>query len=104
MGIVYLSRSLDVRFANARGQTLAGVLHHPAGETNGYVLYAACFTCSKDVPIAGRLARARARRGYGVLRFDLTGLGESEGDFAASDFETEIQDVLAAAAWMRESR
>lgn len=98
-----LSQSVDIQFTNTQGHVLAGVLHRPSsGEPKAYVLYAACFTCSKDIPIAARLARALAQRGYGVLRFDLMGLGESEGDFAVSDFETEIEDILAAARWLRE--
>ncbi len=97
-----LPRPKPIRFDNARGHALAGVLHLPAGEARAHVVFTACFTCSKDIPIAVRLARALARHGYAVLRFDLTGLGESGGNFTESDFESEIDDVLRAAAWLRE--
>ncbi|APZ41820.1 alpha/beta hydrolase family protein [Acidihalobacter ferrooxydans] len=95
-------RPARIRFANARGESLAGVLHWPVDAPRAFVLYAACFTCDKDIPVAVRLAHALAQRGYAVLRFDLTGLGESAGDFGDSDFDSEIDDVLHAADWLRE--
>lgn len=95
-----LPRPQPVRFDNARGQPLAGVLHKPAGEARAYAVFVACFTCSKDIPVAVRLARALAQHGFGVLRFDLTGLGESGGSFNETNFESEVDDVLRAAAWL----
>lgn len=92
-----------IRFTNARGQKLAGVLHWPADAVRGWVLYAPCFTCSKDIPLALRMADALAKRGYAVLRFDPTGLGESEGRFEQTDFDSEIDDILRAAAWLKET-
>ena len=97
-----LPRPEPISFDNARGQTLSGVLHRPAGETRAHVVFTACFTCGKDIPVAVRLARALARHGFAVLRFDLTGLGESGGSFTESNFESEIDDVLRAAAWLEE--
>lgn len=95
-------RPEPIRFDNAHGQPLAGVLHRPAGKARAHVVFVACFTCSKDIPVAVRLSRALAQHDFAVLRFDLTGLGESSGSFAESDFESEIDDVLRATAWMRE--
>lgn len=102
MNAPHLPRPEPARFANAHGQPLAGVLHRPAGRPRAHVVFAACFTCGKDIPIAVRLARALAGHGFAVLRFDLTGLGESGGSFTESDFESEVDDVLRAAAWLHE--
>jgi putative redox protein len=86
-------------FENADGQRLAGLLETPppAVETLRYALFAHCFTCGKDIAAASRISRALAARGIAVLRFDFTGLGNSDGDFANTDFSSNIQDLLAAA-------
>jgi predicted alpha/beta-hydrolase family hydrolase len=70
-------------FLGASGASLAGVLHRPDGTPRGSVLLAHCFTCSKDLHTMTRLSRGLAGAGYGVLRFDFTGLGESGGDAEA---------------------
>ena len=62
---------------------LAGLLQHPDGEPQDYALFAHCFTCGKDVKAAAQLARSLAELGIATLRFDFTGLGGSEGEFAA---------------------
>lgn len=97
-----LPRPRPVRFDNAHGQPLAGVLHQPAAETRTYAVFVACLTCSKDVPIAVRMAYALASHGFGVLSFDLTGLGESSGRFSENNFENEVGDLLRAAGWLRQ--
>jgi len=93
-----------VTFGNQDGVTLAGVLETP--ETSQaeppYALFAHCFTCGKDIVAASRLSRALAEQGIAVLRFDFTGLGESGGDFAASNFSTNINDLLAAAQFLEQ--
>jgi putative redox protein len=66
--------------------------------TQRYALFAHCFTCGKDLAAATRIARALAARGIAVLRFDFTGLGNSDGDFANTSFSSNVQDLLAAAA------
>ena len=66
-----------------------------------YALFAHCFTCNKDGHAAARISAALTTRGVAVLRFDFTGLGQSGGDFANSDFSSNIADLLAAAGWMR---
>lgn len=90
-----------VEFTNARGQTLAGALHLPdATEPSAFALFAHCFTCGKDVVAASRIAGALADQGIGVLRFDFTGLGGSDGDFANTSFSTNVDDLVAAADFL----
>jgi len=90
-----------VHFENARGQSLAAQLDMPAdGRPLAYALFAHCFTCSKNLKAVGHLTRAITRAGYAVLRFDFTGLGQSEGDFSETDFSSNIADLEAAAAWL----
>ncbi len=86
-------------FENLDGHRLAGLLETPpAGvKTQRYALFAHCFTCGKDLAAATRIARALAARGIAVLRFDFTGLGNSDGDFANTSFSSNVQDLLAAA-------
>ncbi|MFP4246711.1 MAG: alpha/beta fold hydrolase [Halochromatium sp.] len=87
-------------FDNPDGHRLAGLLETPPPgvETQRYALFAHCFTCGKDLAAATRIARALAARGIAVLRFDFTGLGNSDGDFANTSFSSNVQDLLAAAA------
>lgn len=91
-------------FRGAFGDELAALLDLPGGELRGYALFAHCFTCSKDLRAAREISRALADRGFGVLRFDFTGLGESEGDFAGSDFSSNVSDLVAAADFLRAER
>ena len=90
-------------FIGAQGQHLSGRLDLPDGPTTSYALFAHCFTCTKSSVAAVRLSRALTALGYGVLRFDFTGLGQSGGDFADSSFSGSIADVIAAADAMREA-
>lgn len=96
-------RSVPFDFAGESGQKLSGRLDLPEGRISAYVLFAHCFTCSKNSIAAVRIARALASRGYGVLRFDFTGLGESDGDFADSGFGGNVRDLVAAAAALRDA-
>ncbi len=75
----------------------------PAGEPRAYALFAHCFTCGKDVFAAARIAAGLTAHGIAVLRFDFTGLGASDGEFANTTFSSNIADLIAAAAWMREA-
>jgi putative redox protein len=93
-----------IEFRGALGHTLAARLDEPDRPAASYALFAHCFTCSKDLLAAGRIARGLAARGFGVLRFDFTGLGHSEGEFANTTFTSNIGDLVAAAAWLREHR
>ena len=76
----------------------------PTREPVAYALFAHCFTCGKDVLAAKRIAVALAAKGIAVLRFDFTGLGSSEGDFANSTFSSNVADLVRAADHLRETR
>jgi len=89
-----------VTFPGTRGQ-LAARIDRPAGEARAWALFAHCFTCSKDLKAARWVSRALAEQGIAVLRFDFTGIGESEGDFSETDFSSNLEDLVAAAAYLR---
>ena len=89
-------------FANSNGEQLAALLERPRDEARAYALFAHCFTCSKDIAAAARVTRALAAHGIATLRFDFTGLGNSEGDFANSNFSSNVSDLIAAANALRE--
>ena len=88
-------------FPNAEGLRLAGLIDLPAGETRAYALFAHCFTCGKDVHAAKRIAQGLTALGIAVLRFDFTGLGSSEGEFANTTFSSNVADLVAAADHLR---
>lgn len=92
------------QFTSAAGHQLAAALDLPEREPLAYVLFAHCFTCGKDVLAAKRIATALAAKGIAVLRFDFTGLGSSEGDFANSTFSSNVADLVRAADHLRETR
>jgi uncharacterized OsmC-like protein/alpha/beta superfamily hydrolase len=88
-------------FTNRKGQQLAARLDLPLDEKPlAYALFAHCFTCTKNLKAIVNINRALARHGIAVLRFDFTGLGESEGDFAATNFSTNVEDLVAAAEYL----
>ena len=89
-------------FKNRDGITLVGALESPDEKPEHYALFAHCFTCSKDVAAASRISRALAAQGVAVLRFDFTGLGNSDGDFANTNFSSNVTDLIAAADHLRE--
>lgn len=91
-------------FPNAQGHTLSALLQQPDGEPNSYALFAHCFTCSKESRAARWISDALAARGIAVLRFDFTGLGSSEGEFANTDFSSNVEDLVAAADHLRTGR
>jgi uncharacterized OsmC-like protein/pimeloyl-ACP methyl ester carboxylesterase len=92
------------QFAGEGGHQLAAALDLPDGPVHAYALFAHCFTCGKDVLAAKRIATALAVKGIAVLRFDFTGLGSSEGDFANSTFSSNVADLVHAADHLRETR
>lgn len=94
-------RNERLNFAGAKGDKLAALLELPAGAPRAYALFAHCFTCSKDVFAAARIASGLAERGIAVLRFDFTGLGNSEGEFANTNFSSNVGDLVAAADFLR---
>lgn len=88
-------------FPGGAGDLLAARLDLPADAPRAFVLFAHCFTCGKDLRSARRLAAMLTTSGFGVLRFDFTGLGSSEGEFANTNFSSNAADLVAAIDWMR---
>ncbi len=90
---------IKLDFQNREGHKLSGLLEAPPPgvPTLRHALFAHCFTCGKDIAAASRISRALAARGIAVLRFDFTGLGNSDGDFANTSFSSNVQDLIAAA-------
>ena len=86
---------------DSNGVTLSGALETPESDVRCYALFAHCFTCGKDVAAASRIARALTNEGIAVLRFDFTGLGNSDGDFANTNFSSNLQDLIAASDFLR---
>jgi len=96
--------SEKLSFPGSSGHNLAARLDLPGeGTPRAYALFAHCFTCSKDSVAASRVAQALAGQGIATLRFDFTGLGSSDGDFANTDFSSNVGDLLAAIAYLRET-
>ena len=92
-----------VTFTGAEGQKLAARLDAPDDAPAAYALFAHCFTCGKDVFAASRIAQQLTIHGIATLRFDFTGLGASEGEFANTNFSSNVGDLVAAAAYLRQS-
>ncbi len=88
-------------FPGVHGQNLAARLDMPDGPTHAVALFAHCFTCGKDVFAASRIAQAMIEHGIAVLRFDFTGLGASDGEFANTNFSSNLEDLIAAANHLR---
>ena len=95
-------RRTKLDFPGTDGLKIAGLLETPDGAPRAFALFAHCFTCGKDVVAASHIARSLVARGYAVLRFDFTGLGSSDGDFANSSFSSNIADLIHAADYLRE--
>jgi putative redox protein len=87
-----------VDFTNAANIELHGILHHAVGHTRALAVFAHCFTCTARSKAAVAISRQLARLGIATLRFDFTGLGESDGEFAQSNFSTSINDIESAVA------
>lgn len=96
-----MSKRTRLEFPGTDGVMLAGLLEMPETSPHSFALFAHCFTCGKDVVSASRISRALVARGYAVLRFDFTGLGSSDGDFANSNFSSNVNDLVLAADFLR---
>ncbi len=90
-------------FPGSAGDELAGRLELPEGPVRAFALFAHCFTCTKDALAPRRIARGLAAAGVAVLRFDFTGLGTSGGEFANTDFSSNVEDLIRAADYLRNS-
>ncbi|WP_231753330.1 alpha/beta hydrolase family protein [Rosistilla carotiformis] len=92
-------RSQRVEFPGGSGFPLAGIIEMPTVPAIARATFSHCFTCGKDLKTIVRLSRLLAQRGIIVLRFDMTGIGDSQGDFAQTNFETNLADLRAAVAY-----
>lgn len=89
-------------FSGSQGAELSAKMDEPDnGISRGTVLFAHCFTCSKNLRAVNNISNALTDQGFGVFRFDFTGLGESEGDFADTNFSSNVDDLVAAAEFMK---
>ena len=94
----------NLEFTNAAGQKLSARIDLPAAENPvAYALFAHCFTCSKNFKAVSHISRALTRNRIAVLRFDFTGLGESEGDFADTNFTSNVDDLVMAADFLKKN-
>ncbi|MFT5337262.1 MAG: putative OsmC-like protein/alpha/beta superfamily hydrolase [Luteibaculaceae bacterium] len=94
-------KNKKVEFVNSKGIKLSGKLELPVNQLpKSYAIFAHCFTCNKNLNAVKNISRALTSHGFGVLRFDFTGLGESEGDFSATDFSSNIEDLEDVAEYM----
>jgi len=89
-------RTERLEFANAKGDRLAALIDLPLGKASAFALFAHCFTCGKDNLTAKHISERLAMCGIGVLRFDFTGLGTSEGSFADTHFSSNVDDLVSA--------
>lgn len=94
--------SRKISFEGSQGNKLSARIDEPEGGiSKGTVLFAHCFTCSKNLKAVGHISKALTDEGIGVFRFDFTGLGESEGDFSNTNFSSNIEDLVAASDYMK---
>lgn len=89
-----------IEFKSSTGDSLAAKIDYPDGEHKACALFAHCFTCSKNLKAVGNIAKALNKKGVAVLRFDFTGLGDSEGTFEDTNFSSNVEDLVAASEYM----
>jgi len=95
-------KSSRIEFEGALGDKLSAKLDQADGDSKACALFAHCFTCSKNLKAVGHITKALAARGISTLRFDFTGLGSSEGDFSNTNFSSNVEDLVAAARFMKD--
>jgi putative redox protein len=96
-----MPKKTKLQFKNDAGTELAAWLEKPvSSKPKAYVLFAHCFTCSKNLKAIGNISRAMTQKGFAVLRFDFTGLGDSEGEFSDANFSSNIDDLISAARYL----
>ncbi len=94
-----MTQKIKINFPGSQGQ-LAGLLEQQEQNSKGMVLFAHCFTCGKDFIAASHISKALVKLGFAVFRFDFTGLGNSDGDFANTNFSSNVEDLVAAAQFL----
>ncbi len=96
-------KTRKIKFDNSEGLELSAEIDLPAGDrAHHFVLFAHCFTCSKNLRAVKYISKGLTDSGYGVFKFDFTGLGQSGGDFSNTNFSSNIEDLLSAAKYMEE--
>jgi putative redox protein len=97
-------KTIRIEFLNSRKLKLAGCMDMPVNQSvpGEFAIFAHCFTCSKDLKAIPNISLPLTRRGISVLRFDMTGIGESEGAFHDTNFTTQVDDFMAAAKFLKE--
>jgi putative redox protein len=93
-------KSKNIEFNGALGDKLSARLDRADGDEIGFALFAHCFTCSKNLKAVGHVTKSLADRGISTLRFDFTGLGQSDGEFANTNFSSNVEDLVAAAEYL----
>jgi len=97
-------KNIKIVFHNSKGEKLVGRMGIPvSGKPKAYALFAHCFTCNKNLTAIRNISRSLTQQGIAVLRFDFTGLGESEGDFADTNFSSNVSDLVEAAEFMEQA-
>ncbi|MCW9013912.1 MAG: alpha/beta fold hydrolase [Gammaproteobacteria bacterium] len=100
----YSTQSIKLSFPNQHNVILAARLDRPVDrEPIAYIIMSHCFTCTKETLTTARVSRGLAQQGFGVLRFDFTGLGDSEGNFSDSNFTSMVNDVHSAAEYLQKN-
>jgi putative redox protein len=99
--MIAVVKTMAIKFSGVNGLQLGARLDAPDDDPSGYALFAHCFTCGKDVFAASRIALRLTEHGIAVLRFDFTGLGASDGEFANTNFSSNVADLIAAADYLR---
>lgn len=95
-------KTLPIQIQTSSGVALAARLDLPDSGFHAAALFAHCFTCGKDIAAAGRISRGLVKQGFAVLRFDFAGIGASEGEFADTNFSSNVQDLVDSANWLAE--
>ncbi|MGJ3233972.1 bifunctional alpha/beta hydrolase/OsmC family protein [Marivirga sp.] len=94
----------NIQFEGSRGDKLSAVIHFPADDhPHNYVIFAHCFTCNKNLNAVRNIILGMTKKGFAVLSFDFTGLGQSEGDFSDTNFSSNIEDLIKASNYLKEN-
>ncbi|MDO6738848.1 bifunctional alpha/beta hydrolase/OsmC family protein [Wenyingzhuangia sp. 2_MG-2023] len=94
-------KTKNISFKNSKGILLSAKLELPADQhPDAYAIFAHCFTCNKNLTAVRNISKALTQNGFGVLLFDFTGLGQSEGDFSETNFTSNIQDLEDVSEYM----
>ena len=97
-------KSKTITFNNKNNEKLKGKIELPVDQyAHSFALFAHCFTCSKNLKAVKNISKALTREGFGVLRFDFTGLGQSDGEFEDTNFSHNVSDLIDAADFLKEN-